>query len=751
MITVKQVRLLPAPLRAMRGGWKKLNFAKLGARALAALTAGTIMMTPILAEADNISNKPVGDQENILSEPEATPTEEPEATPTEEPEATPTEEPEVTPTEEPEVTPTEEPEVTPTATGIPTEIPTETGKPEESQENEETTRTTVPVPAENPSYGNYSYSTGYGLTNKSGTFSRKNISLFTLTDSKPMTLKDVPDYLNVREGRSISSRAVGALYPGSICNDIDTLGDPNWTYIEAVDQYGNVIRGYVFSSYVEPAGEEEKGDPNRVIRYISESYNKAFRDNNQTTQPKLLSLKPDVSAERQEIIKFGKQFIGNPYVWGGESLTEGTDCSGFTQQVFGHFGISLPRCSYEQAETGEHIPLDEAEPGDLVFYARDGVVYHVMIWLGNGQILHASSSTTGIIISNVNPERVCWCVNVLDPAGQNNLNGSTLLQTVNNNLPAGENASQIIADIKATAETQEDTSEERAALQEKLEKAADGDCKAQEEVLTDVVEALQDEWKDYGIAPSVIAATLIENGWSFDFSEDLSDDELRSAVMDGLPMTAASKLIGMLDIETGELNEPDQDPYESCIDFAIKLSEEHPDAVGLVWGPGIAEELTETEAEAGRLVSIYEEYGLGEYDTDPLFVSTGTFTAATDGAVYTEEDMELIWAIVAQEDDTSYEGALAVISSAMNRADINYGGYGNTALAQLTADGQYCYSPKVSDPSFWQRRLEGNVPDEVKEAVEDCLTRGIRNNTYLNFRSSNRTGNYVQIGSNWYF
>jgi hypothetical protein len=258
---------------------------------------------------------------------------------------------------------------------------------------------------------------------------------------------------------------------------------------------------------------------------------------------------------------------------------------------------------------------------------------------------------------------------------------------------------------------------------------------------------MKEEWKEHGIAPSVIAAEVIRNGWSFDF--DLGIDELKDAVMDDLVMmTAASELLGAIEEEE---DVDVQDPYASCVDYAIRLSEEHPDAVGLVWGPGIADEMTDNSEAAGEYKSIYDEYGLSEYDKDPMFSNSGSYVSSVDGTDYTQEDMDLIWAIVAQEDDTSYEGALAVISSAMNRADINYGGYGTTALAQLTADGQYCYSPKVSDPSLWQRRLDGNVPVDVKEAVEDCLTKGIRNNAYLNFRSSNRTGDYVQIGSNWYF
>ena len=142
---------------------------------------------------------------------------------------------------------------------------------------------------------------------------------------------------------------------------------------------------------------------------------------------------------------------------------------------------------------------------------------------------------------------------------------------------------------------------------------------------------------------------------------------------------------------------------------------------------------------------IVKKYDLAQYDV----IQDGGYSA--DPTNYTQEELELIWAIVAQEDNTSYEGALAVISSVMNRADRNYGGYGTTALEQLTADGQYCYSPKVSDPSLYQRRLGGNVDSYVIQAVTDCLTKGIRNNDYLNFRSSNRTGQYVQIGDNWYF
>jgi len=123
----------------------------------------------------------------------------------------------------------------------------------------------------------------------------------------------------------------------------------------------------------------------------------------------------------------------------------------------------------------------------------------------------------------------------------------------------------------------------------------------------------------------------------------------------------------------------------------------------------------------------------------------------TDGTEYSQKQMELIWAIVAQEDNGSYQGALAVISSAMNRTESGKWGYeGGNALSQLTAPGQYCYSMD----SYWKSRLNGNVPDYVKQAVDDCLRKGIRNHNFTSFRSrkGKTTGqDAIQIGGNWFF
>ena len=97
---------------------------------------------------------------------------------------------------------------------------------------------------------------------------------------------------------------------------------------------------------------------------------------------------------------YAVQFVGNPYVYGGTSLTNGADCSGFTQSVFANFGIGLPRTAAEQYNSGTPVDLSQIQAGDLLFYSNGGGIGHVSIYMGNGQVVHASSSTTGIIISD---------------------------------------------------------------------------------------------------------------------------------------------------------------------------------------------------------------------------------------------------------------------------------------------------------------------------------------------------------------
>lgn len=102
---------------------------------------------------------------------------------------------------------------------------------------------------------------------------------------------------------------------------------------------------------------------------------------------------------RQGIVDFALQFVGNPYVYGGTSLTNGADCSGFVMSVFAEFGYELPRVAAAQCAASEKKSVADIEAGDLVFYG-DGGINHVALYIGDGKIVHASTAATGIKVSD---------------------------------------------------------------------------------------------------------------------------------------------------------------------------------------------------------------------------------------------------------------------------------------------------------------------------------------------------------------
>lgn len=102
-----------------------------------------------------------------------------------------------------------------------------------------------------------------------------------------------------------------------------------------------------------------------------------------------------------QVVNYAMQFVGGPYVYGGNSLTNGTDCSGFTKLVYANYGINLPRSAPEQAYSGVSVGLDNIMPGDLVLSGYDGVICHVAIYIGNEQLVHALNSNVGIVVTSL--------------------------------------------------------------------------------------------------------------------------------------------------------------------------------------------------------------------------------------------------------------------------------------------------------------------------------------------------------------
>lgn len=102
-----------------------------------------------------------------------------------------------------------------------------------------------------------------------------------------------------------------------------------------------------------------------------------------------------------QVINYAMQFVGGPYVYGGNSLTNGTDCSGFTKLVYANYGVYLPRSAPEQAHVGTHIDLNNIMPGDIVVSGYDGVVCHAAIYIGDEKLVHALNSNVGIVVTSL--------------------------------------------------------------------------------------------------------------------------------------------------------------------------------------------------------------------------------------------------------------------------------------------------------------------------------------------------------------
>ena len=257
-------------------------------------------------------------------------------------------------------------------------------------------------------------------------------------------IADVSDNLNIRAIAAEDGRLVGKLPRNAACEVIDT--DDTWAHIKSGSVEGYVSLEYLLTGVPAKFKAEElattvakvttdslkvraeantdsevitlvamgeelevaavEGDWVRVLLdddevFVSAEYVEVSAELGTAVTMTELLYGQGVSDVRVDLCQYAKEFIGNPYVWGGTSLTRGTDCSGFVMRVFQKYGVKLPRNSRAQANCGTTIKVSEAKPGDLIFYAKGKTINHVAIYIGNGQVVHASSPKTGIKISNV--------------------------------------------------------------------------------------------------------------------------------------------------------------------------------------------------------------------------------------------------------------------------------------------------------------------------------------------------------------
>lgn len=210
------------------------------------------------------------------------------------------------------------------------------------------------------------------------------------------------------EQRKSSSTVTGILSDQALCY-ILADSDKDWVFVESGDARGFVEKHSLITGNKARAKVSERGEKNMTLAQML-----VEPKDNKACYYTLTSVKEASQAAktREAMVKFALQFVGNRYVWGGTSLTDGADCSGFVQSIYANFDYSIPRVAEDQAGYGLQIPIDSAEPGDLIFYARNGYVYHVSMYIGDGQVVQAANSRAGIITSGIADDAV-WATRVI--------------------------------------------------------------------------------------------------------------------------------------------------------------------------------------------------------------------------------------------------------------------------------------------------------------------------------------------------
>ena len=224
------------------------------------------------------------------------------------------------------------------------------------------------------------------------------------TDSKIVTLVSEDDKLKVKKQTDDWAKVKGDGQTGYVSKD----------YAKVTYSFGKAKSMKQIQAEQEAKKRAEEAARNKPVSTTSSSHTSntgttsgSTTGSTQTTKKASVSVSSSgSSATGSRIVSYAQQFVGNPYRYGGNSLTSGIDCSGFTQQIMAKFGYSISRTSSSQSGDGRAVSTSNLRAGDLVFYGDGGSIDHVALYIGGGQVVHASNSAPyprgGIKISNVN-------------------------------------------------------------------------------------------------------------------------------------------------------------------------------------------------------------------------------------------------------------------------------------------------------------------------------------------------------------
>lgn len=216
-------------------------------------------------------------------------------------------------------------------------------------------------------------------------FTNKPITEKKSADEKSKIITITANILNVRKSPSLTSQTIGRINQNEKVSAL--IVQDEWVKINTSDG----ITGYIYKEYTSLEVKKSDDSSDTTNNNDNNTNDNTNDDTNNTSNDSL----------RTQIVNYAKQFEGNPYVYGGTSLTNGTDCSGFTQQVMNHFGIIIGRSSRDQYQNGISVSKSNLRPGDIVFYGYSSIS-HCALYIGNGQIIHAVNPSKGIRIQSVN-------------------------------------------------------------------------------------------------------------------------------------------------------------------------------------------------------------------------------------------------------------------------------------------------------------------------------------------------------------